>query len=542
MQGLDFIAATQPVVSDPLRADIACFIGFVARRPVSPRRLMETDADYLQRVLPSWLCSWLAEQGWNPKWHGRSAEDLVALYNIPVVIDSWDAFDRLFAWEQRPLDNAGRLCHAALGAAVRSFFNQGGRRCYIVSVGYPWLFLIPANVDPAALAPRRSAREALLPTMPIPVNVDRSTWRGIGHLFGLPDISFLSMPDLPEVFALEPRPRKIEIDTVAEEHFVEVGTWVEPLIAQPLRMVSAPRCDESGFREWAIFVNHVGDFLRDNAREVQFLAAVPLPADELELAGDLNLPTDSLANRRQQTALKIRAARDAQWREVAKVKTAFVQLVYPWIRNRDTVRLPGDLAAPDGLVAGLLAANALTRGTWASIMRQSLPAVDAVEPVLDRAILESVLSPRLRDRITVCGPSAGGMRMLSDVTTDDDEAYRPANVSRLMSALVRAARVLGEQSVFENNGEALWNRLHDRFTNLMTGLWAEGALAGASAAEAFEVRCDRSTMTQADLDSGRVIVRISFTAAMPIVRIVVVFAMNDGEPMSLLGKQVESLS
>ena len=134
------------------------------------------------------------------------------------------------------------------------------------------------------------------------------------------------------------------------------------------------------------------------------------------------------------------------------------------------------------------------------------------------------------------------MRMLSDVTTDDDESYRPANVSRLVSALVRAARALGEQCVFENNGETLWNRLHDRFSELMNGLWAEGALAGAFPAEAFEVRCDRSTMTQADLDAGRVIVRVSFTAATPIVRIVVAFALNEGGQVSLLGKQGEAVS
>jgi uncharacterized protein len=545
MESLNFITATPPVVSDPVRADIACFVGFVARRDDPPVRLPEeTDDEYLQRALPSWVCSWLAQQDWNPDWHGRSVDDLVTLQDVPVVIDSWDAFDSLFAWDKRPLDNGGRICHTALGVALRHFFAHGGRRCYVVRVGDPWPFLIPSEFDSAALTLRRTAKEALRPTMPAPTASDRESWRGIGHLFGLPDVSFLSMPDVPEVFAMESWPRKTESETVAEEHFVEAGSWTEPDIKRPLRSLYAPRCDESGFREWARFVGQVGDFLNHNAatRAVQFLAAVPLPADEQSLAGDPALTADSPVKRRQQAALKIRAVRDAQWREVAEIQTAFVQLAYPWVRNRDTMRLPGDLAAPDGLLTGLLAANAMTRGTWNSLTRQSVPFIDAVEPVLDRATLEGAPSPRLRDRITVFGPTAGGMRMLSDVTTDDDESYRPANVSRLVSALVRAARALGEQCVFENNGETLWNRLRGRFSDLMTGLWAEGALAGASPAEAFEVLCDRSTITQADLDAGRVIVRVSFTAAMPIVRIVVAFALNEGGQVSLLGKQGEALS
>jgi phage tail sheath protein FI len=138
--------------------------------------------------------------------------------------------------------------------------------------------------------------------------------------------------------------------------------------------------------------------------------------------------------------------------------------------------------------------------------------------------------------VTVIGPAPDGFRLLSDVTTDDDMAYRPANVNRLVNAIIRAARVIGEVSVFQNNGEALWRRLRESLADLLAGLWAAGALAGESAEEAFEVRCDRSTMTQTDLDSGRVICRISFTAAAPIVHVTVVLAMDEGGNISLASR------
>jgi phage tail sheath protein FI len=173
-----------------------------------------------------------------------------------------------------------------------------------------------------------------------------------------------------------------------------------------------------------------------------------------------------------------------------------------------------------------------------------VPGIGAVEPVLDRATLGRDFTPReslrspvtLRDRVTVIGPSPGGFRLLSDVTTDDDPAYRPANVNRLVNAIIRAARVTGETAVFQNNGEALWTRLRENLDELLASLWSEGALNGAVAEEAYEVRCDRSTIAQADLDAGRVICRVSFTAASPIVYVTVVFAMDEGGQVSLASR------
>jgi len=45
--------------------------------------------------------------------------------------------------------------------------------------------------------------------------------------------------------------------------------------------------------------------------------------------------------------------------------------------------------------------------------------------------------------------------------------------------------------------------------------WRGGALLGASPREAYFVRCDRSTMTQNDLDNGRLICLIGVAALKP---------------------------
>jgi phage tail sheath protein FI len=129
------------------------------------------------------------------------------------------------------------------------------------------------------------------------------------------------------------------------------------------------------------------------------------------------------------------------------------------------------------------------------------------------------------------------MELTSDVTTSLDESYRPASINRLVSALVRAARRLGEEFAFESSGERLWFRIEESLNRLMFGLWQAGAFRGATPAEAFYVRCDRSTMTQNDIDNGRAIVLVQFDASFPIERITVVLAMDEGGQVSLLASE-----
>jgi phage tail sheath protein FI len=68
----------------------------------------------------------------------------------------------------------------------------------------------------------------------------------------------------------------------------------------------------------------------------------------------------------------------------------------------------------------------------------------------------------------------------------------------------------------------LWRRVQRSIEELLEAFWRLGALAGTSANDAFSVRCDRSTMTQNDIDNGRLIVEISVRPAASVARITVV--------------------
>ena len=69
--------------------------------------------------------------------------------------------------------------------------------------------------------------------------------------------------------------------------------------------------------------------------------------------------------------------------------------------------------------------------------------------------------------------------------------------------------------MFENNGPQLWANVRGAVSSFLYNEWRSGNLLGTKPEEAFFVRCDRSTMTQNDLDNGRLICLIGVAVLKP---------------------------
>lgn len=519
MTGLVFEQGSPIVASAPNRADIACFVGLVHRRASR---------------IPAGVYGWLREQGWRRSLGSDTTTD--ELLNVPVPIDDWDVFDLLFAWEQRVFaqkaDGQEIVGSSYLGAAVRSYFAQGGRKCYVVRVG-----------DPLAVSTGRSQKllqlAQLIPGYPVRVDVspvDRQTWRGIGHLFGLPDVSFLCLPDLPDLVSADITP----VDPTRKppktpEIFVPCSAPLpEPGDDRVGQRVQAPRCDEAGYDHWVASLRLVADWVSRQQREVQLVAAIPMP--QVGTAADADLFQFLL----DQGTLSKRLDRS-----LVGLSSAFVQLVYPWVQTPGSIRLPGQVESPDAVLVGVLARSALSRGAFRSVANLHLADVYATFPSLSQFQMrveyldnpeESFGTRQLLERVSMMGQTPDGWRVLSDVTTSLEESYRPASVNRLVSVIVRAARRLGEEVLFEPSGDRLWVQLRDQLETLLLTLLQSGALRGDTPEDAFLVRCDRSTMTRFDLDNGRLIAEIQFTPAAPIEQITIVLAMDEGGQVSLISR------
>ena len=98
---------------------------------------------------------------------------------------------------------------------------------------------------------------------------------------------------------------------------------------------------------------------------------------------------------------------------------------------------------------------------------------------------------------------------------------------QVRAALVRALA----WTVHETNDEALWARVRDTASNLLSSYWRNGELIGSQPEEAFFVHCGRETMTQQDIDNGRLIVQVGIAPTAPAEFVVVTIAqMLAGQP------------
>ena len=178
-------------------------------------------------------------------------------------------------------------------------------------------------------------------------------------------------------------------------------------------------------------------------------------------------------------------------------------------------------------------ARAWWRSAFRSAVGQPLRDVRFMLPDLgndDISRIHPGVSDWLGARISLFGRRYGAMTLLSDVTTTEARGWQPGGISRLMGIILRGARHMGDEVMFEPSGPAVWDNLKGQMERFLEGLRQNGALSGASPAEAYTVTCGRQNMTQADLDTGRAIATISFLPAFPVDRITVSLALL--EPMA----------
>jgi phage tail sheath protein FI len=184
----------------------------------------------------------------------------------------------------------------------------------------------------------------------------------------------------------------------------------------------------------------------------------------------------------------------------------------PWLETLDLATGRDMLVPPSGHVLGICArvdaergvhkapANEVVRG----ITGVSLPFGDGEQDVLNPAGIN--LIRELEGR---------GIRVWGGRTTTSDSEWKYVNVRRLFIYLEHSIDNGTQWVVFEPNNEALWKRVVDTIDSFLFGVWTSGALVGTKPEDAYFVRCDRTTMTQDDIDNGRLVCLIGVAPAYP---------------------------
>lgn len=187
-------------------------------------------------------------------------------------------------------------------------------------------------------------------------------------------------------------------------------------------------------------------------------------------------------------------------------------IYYPWIKVYDPLTKKQESKPPGGYVAGIYARSDIERGV------HKAPANELVRGAVDLDFQitkaeQGALNPR---GINVIRYFPGrGILVWGARTCIVDPLWKYINVRRLFIYIEKSIERGTQWVVFEPNNERLWARVRATITQFLTGVWRDGALMGITPEEAFFVKCDRTTMTQDDIDNGRLICIIGIAPTKP---------------------------
>jgi Bacteriophage tail sheath protein len=182
------------------------------------------------------------------------------------------------------------------------------------------------------------------------------------------------------------------------------------------------------------------------------------------------------------------------------VDSSFGALYYPWVRVTDPASGADLLVPPSGFVAGVYARVDLRQGVHKAPANEQLSLAIGLERELGQSEADALSSSgvNLLRTFSSRGVVVWGARTL---TSDSDWKY--VNVRRFIIFLEQSIDRGLQWVAFEPNGETLWSNVRRTIEDFLFIQWRTGALTGTKPEEAYFVRCDRTTMTQNDLDNGR---------------------------------------
>ncbi|HZQ81929.1 MAG TPA: phage tail sheath subtilisin-like domain-containing protein [Gaiellaceae bacterium] len=197
----------------------------------------------------------------------------------------------------------------------------------------------------------------------------------------------------------------------------------------------------------------------------------------------------------------------------------YAALYHPWIEILDPLARPTQGAPPprivlppSGFVTGIYARSDINRGVWKAPANEVVQGLTKFEANINKG-RQDVLNPEGINALRFF--EGRGNRVWGARTMSSDPEWQYVNVRRLFIYLEHSIDKSTQWAVFEPNNERLWTNIQHTVEDFLLVQWRAGALVGTKPEEAYFVRCDRTTMTQNDLDNGRLICLIGVAPVYP---------------------------
>jgi uncharacterized protein len=425
--------------------------------------------------------------------------DFQAIFGPPPLIGSFSvAVDELGnVVGAVPDPNAGANARFRLAYAMRHFYDNGGGRCYVVSIGSYGASGVASDIATA-------------------------------HLTGLDGLAREDEPTLlvfPDLSGMAP------VDASKADQVAAVRALYHSVLVQALNQCATLGdrfliCDlwdgnVAGSAGITAFRNGIG------TRNLKYGAAYH-PFIETTLPWNWDESTISVsqvARREFDGSLTRPSPHDA--RTLTQLKSSDHQgpLIYANVRGE--LSLFSVVLPPAAAVAGVYATVDRTRGVWKSPANESLASVQLLTVAIDNDLNDNM-------NVDTTGKSINALRAFSGkgflvwgarTLAGNDNEWRYVSVRRFFNMVEESCKNATEPFVFEPNDAGTWVKVKAMIENFLVVQWRAGALAGAKPEDAFFVRVGLgSTMTVQDILEGRMIVEIGMAVVRPAEFIVLRFS------------------
>jgi phage tail sheath protein FI len=255
---------------------------------------------------------------------------------------------------------------------------------------------------------------------------------------------------------------------------------------QDISMVAAPGYSTNGGNGYKTEARQIMGHLIDHCHKMQYRIAILDAPNDVSLSG-------------------VKEYR-------AQVDSTHGALYYPWVRVLDPVSNLEANLPPSGFVAGIYARNDIEKGVHKAPANEVVRLAVGFEVLLNKS-QQDVLNP---EGINCFRFFEGrGYRLWGARTVSSDPEWKYVNLRRYFAYLERSIERGTQWIVFENNTHKLWANVRRTVEDFLFNEWKSERLYGLKPEEAYFVRCDRSTMTQNDLDNGRLIVLVGVAPVRP---------------------------
>jgi hypothetical protein len=411
-----------------------------------------------------------------------------------------------------------------LGPAVREFFANGGRRCWIATVRRPSL------IDALEL---ERAREDMIGVR----GAGDAVATGLERLLLRPDVTIIDAPDL-YARRIDRRTRTINLPPSERDAcftrcpLIPTGTatgvdaepaWAPVYATDPLY---------DGIQTNAVFDAQKQMLARVVPERWRALLLLSVPMRPDGGGGRYVTPTDTDASDWV-----------AQFDRLVKLE-GFVNdttemsggaLYWPWARYQAQLDAPVVELPPSAYAAGIIARRDLRRGPQISPANETVRDAVAVAFPFSDTMHGRLYSPppdgngRPVPSVNVFRAFPGyGIQLWGARTLATEAWLRFIAVRRTLTAIELRMKAALDPLVFEPNTSSLWLQVTQIAFGVLLPLFESGALRGERPEEAFYVRCDASVNPPEAVARGQLLIEVGVAVAAPMEFIVFRLGRREG--------------